>query len=76
MTENEAAWYASGLDAGIELGRRQAEAELDAVWNATARRVQALGKPESVPYDQIAERRGEHRRAERQRQILRERGVA
>ena len=69
-------YWASGFSRGLEEGRRAAEAEMAAAWGAVARRVQGLGRPESVPYDVLAERRGEDDRAERQRRILHERGVA
>ena len=69
-------WWASGYARGLEDGRRQAEADMAATWAETARRVQALAKDTAAPYDALAERRGEHDRAERQREILRERGVA
>jgi hypothetical protein len=65
--------YGIGYLEGLEAGRRQVEDEwrgLDQVSVAIARQV-----AERVPFDQLADRRGQHDRAERQRSLLRERGV-
>jgi hypothetical protein len=71
----ELAWYEAGLDHGIALGRRQVEDELAAEWAAL--RAQVMPRLRSlVPYADLADRRGQHDRAERQRRTLRERGVA
>lgn len=75
--EARALWlsaYEVGYGQGIDAGRRQLEAEWRGsmeVSAAIARQVAA-----SVPFDELAERRGQPARAERQRDLLRERGVA
>lgn len=67
------AYYQNGLLDGIEIGRQQIEDEWrgrQAVSAAIARQIASWG-----PYDQLAERRGDHERADVQRALLRERGV-
>jgi len=66
--------YEIGYLEGIEAGRRQVEAELAAEWAAL--RAEVLPRiRQGVPYADLAERRGQHDRAARQRHLLRERGV-
>ena len=67
------AWYEAGVTDGIPLGRRQVEDELAAEWAA----LRAVVMPVVLrpPFDQLADRRGQHDRAAQQRAILRERGV-
>lgn len=67
------AYYEAGLEHGIELGRAQAEAEMDERWRPAYEIVQAAARRE--PYAELCERRGEPERAERQRRLLRERGI-
>ena len=62
------AWYEAGCRIGWQDGYNAAEADMQAVWSAVARRVQALGSPSSVPYSVLAERRGQHERAARARE--------
>lgn len=65
--------YGLGYADGLEAGRRQLEAEwtdLHAAAAAVARRAAAR-----EPFDVLAERRGDRARAERQRELLRARGV-
>lgn len=68
------AYYQAGVEHGIALGRQQAEDD----WQAIHSRAAAIARQvaESPSYADLAERRGEHDRAERQRAILRERGIA
>lgn len=68
------AWYEAGVTDGIPLGRRQVEDELAAEWAQL--RADVLPVTQRRPFDQLADRRGQHERAERQRAILRERGIA
>lgn len=74
MGAAEMAWFEAGLVEGIEIGRRQLEDEWRGTMQAgaeVARRVASAG-----PYAALCDRRGEPERAERQRHILAERGVA
>jgi len=65
--------YGVGYLEGIEAGRRQVEDELAAEWAALRGVVMPVVlRP---PFDQLADRRGQHDRAAQQRAILRERGV-
>lgn len=66
-------YYASGYAAGLEAGRRQLEDEWDGRMEASAAVARMIAA--SVPYDELALRRGEPARAARQRQILAERGI-
>lgn len=67
-------WYEIGVLHGIGIGRQQVEDEWrgrQAVSAAIARQVAAWG-----PYEELAGRRGDHGRAQTQRRILAERGIA
>lgn len=66
-------WYEAGLTHGMALGRQQLEDELAAEWAALRAVVMPVALRE--PFDELAERRGQRDRAERQRQTLRDRGV-
>lgn len=69
------AYFESGRVEGIAAGRRERDAEIEAEWAALTAEV--LPRLRSlVPYAELAERRGEHDRAELQRRTLRDRGVA
>ncbi|MEE6288631.1 hypothetical protein V2J52_13295 [Georgenia sp. MJ173] len=68
------AYYESGVVAGIEMGRRQAEEEMAQLWRNAHAVVQAVARRD--PYDVLADRRGDRQRADRQRQLLRERQIA
>lgn len=66
-------WYQSGVEHGIAIGRQQVEDEWrgrQAVSAAIARQIASWG-----PYDELADRRGDHGRAQAQRRILAERGI-
>ncbi|MEE6289282.1 hypothetical protein V2J52_16635 [Georgenia sp. MJ173] len=67
------AYYEAGLDHGYDLGFRAAEAEQERIWAAFAQVVRAAAA--TVPYDVLCERRGEPDRAQRQRDLIRRRGV-
>ena len=72
-TELALAYYEAGLEHGYQLGYRQAEADYDEAGAAFARLVRrAAAGPQ---YDELCDRRGEPARAERQRDLLRERGL-
>ncbi|WP_171467682.1 hypothetical protein [Cellulosimicrobium sp. 72-3] len=73
LTPSELALYQSGVEAGIELGRRQVEQE-NRESHETAARVARM-VAETVPFEELCRRRGEERRAEHQRRILQARGV-
>lgn len=62
-----------GAEAGWHDGYRAAEEDLAAIQRRAHAVVQAAAR--SLPYDALAERRGEHHRAERQRELLRQQGV-
>jgi hypothetical protein len=67
-------WYESGVVAGIAMGRKGLEDEWrgrQEVSAAIARQIATSG-----PYADLADKRGQHDRAERQRAILRARGVS
>ena len=72
-TELALAYYEAGLEHGYQLGYRQAEADYDEAGAAFARLVRRAAK--DPPYDELCERRGEPAMAERQRDLLRERGL-
>lgn len=67
------AWYEAGLAHGIDIGRRQVHDELAAEWAALKATV--MPGISRLPYDELAERRGQPDRAARQRRILHERGI-
>lgn len=68
------AYVESAFGAGVAEGRRQERAEVAATWaNAYANSQMIARTPR---YADLAEKRNEPERAERQRQILRERGIA
>jgi len=73
---SEAYWhgYERGYQDGIDHGRRQLEAEWVAL-HAEAVTVSRM-VAETPSFADLSERRGEFRRAQRQRQILAERGVS
>jgi hypothetical protein len=73
LTPSELALYQSGVEAGIEIGRRQVEDE-NRESHETAARVARM-VAETVPFEELCRRRGEERRAEHQRRILQARGV-
>ena len=66
--------YELGCRDGYARGYEAAEADLAAIQRRAHAVVQQAAR--AVPYDVLCERRGEHARAERQRAILRERGIA
>lgn len=66
-------YYEAGVVAGIAEGRRQVEAEVAAQWRHAYESSQMIARTPS--YVELAERRGEPERADRQRQILQERGI-
>ena len=66
-------WYESGIVYGIALGRQQIEDEWRGrmeVSGAIARMIAQAG-----PYDQLADKRGQHDRAAAARALLAERGI-
>jgi hypothetical protein len=72
--EIASAYMESGMSAGIEIGRQGLEREWHGrqeISGAIARLVATSG-----PWDALADLRGDHVRAERQRAILAERGIA
>ena len=74
ITADTLAWYEFGVLHGIAIGRQQVEDEWrgrQAVSAAIARQIASWG-----PYDELAERRGDHDRAQTQRRILAERGIS
>lgn len=62
--------YELGLIEGAERERERWERD---TWQAAAETARVASA--TPPFDVLAERRGQHERAERQRSILRERGV-
>lgn len=78
MTDDaRASWlsvYELGLRDGWARGYEAAEADLAAVQARAHASVQQAARTPS--YDELCDRRGEHERAERQRAILHERGIA
>jgi hypothetical protein len=78
LTGEVRGWHAGYAD-GLATGRALALAEIDAARDAE---IEALDRALSgwlattPAYDELAERRGEHDRAETQRRILRERGLS
>lgn len=66
-------YYEAGVRAGITEGRRQVEDEVAAQWRHAYESSQMIARTPS--YVELAERRGEVERADRQRQILLERGI-
>lgn len=78
MTDDaRASWlavYELGARDGWHLGYAAAEEDMAALWRRAHGIAQEAAR--GVPYDVLADRRGEHDRAERQRAILRERGIA
>lgn len=78
MTEDaRASWlavYELGVRDGWARGYEAAEADAAEVHRRAHAVVQAAAR--DLPYDALAERRGESDRAERQRATLRERGIA
>lgn len=74
----QAVWceaYATGYEHGIAEGRRQAEAEDAAAWARMRETIHAAGKGDAADFAKVCERRGEHDRAERIRQLWTERGI-
>ena len=67
------AYYEAGLDHGYDLGYRAAQAEQERAWASLAHLVR--GAAAVVPYDELCERRGEPERAQRQRDLMRRRGL-
>lgn len=63
-----------GAEAGWHDGYRAAEEDLAAIQRRAYAVVQAAARTE--PFDALAERRGEPARAARQRELLRDRGIA
>lgn len=68
MTDEQRAWFESGLRIGWSDGYNAAERDMQAVWSALATKVRALGSPSSVPYSTVCDRRAEPERAARARQ--------
>jgi len=67
------AYYEAGVVAGIEMGRRQVEAEEEARWAWMREHIRSIA---STPdYATLADRRGQHQRAQRQRDLLQQRGI-
>ena len=69
------AYFEAGRAEGIAAGRRQVEAELAAEWAALRAEVMPRLRT-AIPFADLADRRGQHERAERSRQTLRDRGIA
>lgn len=67
--------YELGSTEGWQRGYEAAEADLAALQRRAYAVVKNAAHRDSLPFDQMCERRGEHARAERQRQLLTERGV-
>lgn len=63
MTDDQRAWFESGLRIGWSDGYDAAERDLQAAWSALAAKVRALGKPTSLTYAERCDRRGEPERA-------------
>ena len=59
--------YSLGFMHGIDRGRELADAEAAAHWSGVVAHVRSLGKPSSVPYSTLCDRRNEPVRAERGR---------
>lgn len=78
MTDDaRAAWlavYELGVRDGWARGYQAAEDELAAIQRRA--HVVAREAARGEPYDVLADRRGEHSRAERYRQLMRDRGIA
>jgi len=74
-TARDLAWFEAGRVEGIAEGRRQIEAADAADWAALRAEVMPRLLA-GIPYAVLAERRGQHDRADAQRRVLRERGVA
>jgi len=72
--DGHVAGYDKGTADGHEQALAEAEADLDSWRDAMVRRASALAAA-AVPYDQLAERRGQPERAARQRELLRANGV-
>lgn len=70
------AYFAAGRAEGYAAGYAAAEADIAALQRRAAAVAHELGSPRAVPYAELADRRGEHAAADRQRAILRERGIA
>lgn len=68
MTPDQEAWFAAGLRIGHMDGYAAAEADMQAAWSAVAQRVRVLGKPSSLTYAELCDRRREPERAERARE--------
>lgn len=68
------AYYEAGYVAGYARGREAENESIAALQRHAAATVRAVAK--AGPYADLAERRGEPERAERQRAILAERGIA
>jgi hypothetical protein len=66
--------YELGLVHGTERGRRQLEDEWRGAYEVSAEVARFIAQHGS--YAELCERRGEPERAERQRQIVRERGIS
>lgn len=66
--------YEHGFTAGTAHGRELEEADLASLQRAAV--ASARGAADRGPYADLADRRGEHDRADRQRELLRARGVA
>lgn len=66
--------YELGARDGWERGYQAAEDDMATLWRRARDVVQSIAQ--TPPYDLLAERRGEQHRAERQRQTLKERGIA
>lgn len=66
--------YGTGYVHGVAEGRRREDAELAAIQRAAVASARVTAN--SVPFDVLAERRGEHERAAAHRALLRERGIA
>ncbi|MGY4642806.1 hypothetical protein [Cellulomonas sp. URHB0016] len=67
-------WYEAGIVHGIAIGRQQVEDEWRGRMEVSAAVARMVAG--AVPYAELCDRRGEHDRADRQRTILRDRGVA
>ena len=67
-------WYEAGYVAGLAEGRRREDAELAAIQRAAVASARVTAN--SVPYDVLAERRGEPEKAAAHRALLERRGVA
>lgn len=68
------AWFQAGVEEGVRLGRQQSEDEWRGAMEVSAAIARQVAARE--PFAVMADRRGQPERAERQRALLRERGVA